>query len=304
MSVESTAPPSPSLELSLGPFEAPVSGEGQPLVAPRTARHDVVFWISIGWLVLMGLVAIFAGLLPLPDPNVPTGLARAAPSLHHLFGTDTVGYDLLSECLHGARMSMLVGVSSAAAGLLVGGFIGIVSGFARGLTDQVLSWLVDVLLAFPALVFALAVIAFVGASMISVIVAIAVLSIPGYARVARAATLACAQQTYVSAARSMGATRRRIVLRELVPNVAVSLLSYAALGAAIAIIAEGSLAFLGLSAPDVASWGNLILQGQQQLTAAPQAALAPMAMMFLTIVALNFVGEHVGGVLDPREGQL
>lgn len=271
---------------------------------PKAAGQGIVFWVSVGWLALMVFCALFANLLPIANPNNPTAAPRAGLSLAHPFGADTTGYDLFSMCIHGARMSMMIGAASAATGVILGGGVGLVAGYARGAVDHILSWCVDELLAFPGLVFVLAIVSFVGASMSSVVIAISVGAVPSFARVARAMTLTYAEADFVTAARSLGATRRRIVLREVAPNVAVSLLSYAALGAAVAIIAEGSLAFLGLSAPSTVSWGNLILQGQQQLTSAPQAALAPMGVMFLTIVALNFIGEQLGAVLDPREVQL
>jgi peptide/nickel transport system permease protein len=289
-------------------LEVPSEPIGTPLAPPELGlprrRADKVFWICVGWMVLMAFFALFANFLPLANPNNPTAQPALGPSLAHPFGTDTVGYDLFSLSLHGARMSMLIGISSAVVGVLIGGSIGVIAGYFKGFVDQGLSWFVDVMLAFPALVFALAIVSFVGASTTSVVVAIAALSVPGYARVARAVTFTYSEADFVMASRALGAKSHRIVVREIVPNVAVSLLSFAALGAAIAIIAEGSLAFLGLGAPSVVSWGNMILQGQQQLTAAPQAALAPMAMMFFTIVSLNFIGERLGAVIDPREGQL
>jgi len=269
------------------------------------ARADWIFWVSVAWITLMVLSALFANLLPLANPHAQlAGKPLSAPGLHNPMGTDVVGHDLFSQVVNGARISMLIAFASVASGLIVGGTIGLVSGFLRGAVSGVLMWFVDVLLAFPALVFALALVAFVGASLNSVVLVIAMLSIPGYARVARALTLTYANQNFVMAARAIGASPMRLMLREILPNVIVPLASFAALGAAVAIIAEGSLAFLGLSAPGSISWGNMISQGQDQLADAPQAAIAPMMAMFLTILSLNFIGERLGGVLDPREGQL
>ena len=130
------------------------------------------------------------------------------------------------------------------------------------------------------------------------------LAIPGYARVARALTLTYATENFVLAAQATGARSIRVMTREILPNVIVPLASFAALGAAVAIIAEGALAFLGLSDPGSISWGNMIAQGQTQLYDGAQAAIAPMSAMFLTILSLNFIGERLGAVLDPRERQL
>ncbi|MCU1452813.1 MAG: hypothetical protein JWN46_959 [Acidimicrobiales bacterium] len=274
-----------------------------PAVTKR--RSDWLFWVSVGWMALMIFCAVFGHLLPLADPHAQlAGPPLSGPGLHHPFGTDVVGYDLFSQAVNGARISMLVAAVSVASGMLVGGTIGLVSGYLGGRTSGVLMWFIDVLLAFPALVFALALVSFVGAHLSSVVMVFAVLAVPGYARVARALTLTYATENFVMAARAAGATPVRVMLREILPNVIVPLASFAALGAAVAIIAEGSLAFLGLSAPGSISWGNMIAQGQDQLYDGPQAAIAPMVVMFLTILSLNFIGERLGAVLDPRQAQL
>ena len=263
------------------------------------------FWGSVGWLTLVTLGAILSPLLPLPDPKAQlTGPPFASPSLHHLFGTDIIGHDLFSQVVYGARISIVVGAASVAIGLLVGGSLGIAAGYARGAADATLMWVTDVLITFPALILALTLVSFAGPSLGSVLVAIVLLSIPVYARIARATTLLYAQQDFVLAAHMMGASRIRIMLREITPNVAVRLLSYAALGASVAILAEGGLAYLGLSVPGSLSWGSMIAQGQSQLRDAPQAAFAPMIGMFLTLLALNVIGERLGASIDPRESQL
>lgn len=268
-------------------------------------RINWVFWASVAWMALMVFCALFAGVLPLPDPHAQlVGKPLSPPSLDHIMGTDVVGHDLFSQVVNGARISMLVAVVSVASGLLFGGTIGLVSGYLGGKVSGVLMWFIDVLLAFPALVFALALVSFIGAHLSSVVVVFAVLAIPGYARVARALTLSYASANFVLFARAAGARPVRVMTREILPNVIVPLASFAALGAAVAIIAEGSLAFLGLSDPGSISWGNMIAQGQDQLYDGAQAAIAPMLVMFLTILSLNFIGERLGGVLDPRAGQL
>lgn len=278
----------------------------EPSVAPRhrAIHRDVVFLLSVLWIGLVLFFALFANFLPLKSTGIPSGAPFQGPSWSHPFGTDTIGMDLFSLCLHGARMATIIAVSTVLLGMAIGGGIGVIAGFYHGVAEQILMWFTDVLLAFPALVFALAVVSFAGATMTTVVLTISVLSIPGFARVARALTLTYSERSFVLASHAMGARKFRTMRREVIPNVIVPLASFAALAAALAIIAEGALAFLGLSAPSVVDWGAMINAGTDQLNQAPQAAFAPMIMMFLTIVALNFLGERLGAVLDPRQAQL
>jgi len=268
------------------------------------ARLDIVFWLSVLWVAAVLFSALFANVLHLQPTDTPSGPPSAGPSWAHPFGTDNIGLDLFSLCVHGARMATIIALSTAALGIVVGGLSGLIAGFYHGVIEQVLMWVTDVMLAFPALVFALAVVSFAGASLTTVVITIAVLGIPGFARVGRALTLSHSQRPFVMASQAMGARKSRTMFREVLPNVIVPVATYAALAAALAIIAEGALAFLGLSAPDVVDWGAMINQGKDQLYQAPQAAFAPMLVMFLTIVSLNFLGERLGAVLDPRQGQL
>ncbi len=287
------------------PIVGDVVADPEPIIIAPRRRADLVFWLSAGWLGVMVLAALFATRLTLADINKTDADHLFAPiSWSHPMGTDSLGRDLFSQVVQGARISMLIAVSSVLFGLVIGGAVGIVSGYARGVLSAVLMWFVDVLLAFPALVFALAIVSFVGQSLRTIVLVISVLAIPAYARVARALTLTYTNEGFVGASRVIGASHVRVVVREVLPNVIVPLSSFAALGAAIAIIAEGALAFLGLSDPSSVSWGNMIAAGQSQLADSPLPSLAPMLGMFLTILALNLLGERLGAVLDPREGQL
>jgi peptide/nickel transport system permease protein len=150
----------------------------------------------------------------------------------------------------------------------------------------------------------LAFVAFLGQSLFNVILAISLLSIPAYARIARATSLAVSQREFVLAGLSLGARPRRILLHDVLPLVALPIASYAAIGASIAILAEGALAFLGLGPPNSLSWGDMIAAGQQQLTTAPQLTFAPMIVFVITIMALNFMGQKAGAALDPRQARL
>ncbi|MBV8690316.1 MAG: ABC transporter permease [Actinobacteria bacterium] len=253
----------------------------------------------------MILLAILAKLLPLPDPNLPGSAANLPLSIHHLLGTDELGRDELARIIFGARVSLTVGFASIAIGLAFGGLIGLVAGYYRGRTDRVLMAVVDVMLAFPPLVFTLALIAFLGQSLFNVTIAIAVISIAPIARIVRASTLTFAERDFVVAARTLGAKDRRIILREILPNVAIPIGAFSFIAIALAIVGEGALAFLGQSvkAP-TATWGGMISQGRNFLQDNPQLSLIPSAFMFITVLALNFVGDRIRSRFDVREVQV
>jgi peptide/nickel transport system permease protein len=263
------------------------------------------FWLAIAWMGLVVFAAIFCNLLPLPNPNLPNvGPPSQAPTMQHLFGTDPIGHDIFSEVVTGARATMIVGVSSVIAGIGIGGLIGVLAGFYRGIVDIIVVWITDVLLTLPGLILALTLVAFLGASLENVIIAIDVLSIPAYARIARAASLAISQRDWVTTALSLGAKPRRILFRDVLPLVALPIASFAAIGASVAILAQGGLAYLGVGPPNLLSWGSMIAAGQQVLSLAPQETFAPMIAFFITVMALNYIGQRASGALDPRAGLL
>jgi peptide/nickel transport system permease protein len=272
--------------------------------APRKGL-GVGFWMASAWMGLVVFAAIFDNVLPLDNPyKVLAGTPDQGPSWQHLFGTDLIGHDIFSQVVAGARISMLIGACSVVVGLVIGGGLGVLAGFYRGATDVIVVWVTDVLLTLPGLVLLLAFVAFLGQSLNNVILAIALLSIPAYARIARATSLAVSQRDFVLSALSLGARPRRILVRDVLPLVALPIASYAAIGASIAILAEGALAYLGLGPPNSLSWGDMIATGQQQLTTAPQLTFAPMIVFVITIMALNVMGQRAGAALDPRQGRL
>jgi peptide/nickel transport system permease protein len=262
------------------------------------------FWLALAWVGLVILAAIFANLLPLSNPNQPAvGPFNQAPTWQHLFGTDNIGHDLFSQVVFGGRVSMIIGGSSVAVGLTIGGLLGIMAGFYKGIVDVIVVWVTDLLLTLPGLIFALTLVAFLGQTLRNVVIAISVLSIPAYARIARAASLAVSQRDFVLASLSLGAKPRRILFREVMPLVAIPIVSFIPIGASVAILAEGALAYLGLSASNELSWGAMIAAGQQELNTAPQAVFAPIIAFFLTVMALNYVGQKAGAALDPRQAR-
>jgi peptide/nickel transport system permease protein len=272
----------------------------------RTQRLGVLFWIALGWIMFVFAVAILAPLLPLPDPSDMDLLNRRAPaSAAHWLGTDGLGRDELARLIYGARISLVVGLCAPVIGVTVGGALGMLAGYFRGRFEVLTVGGMDVLLAFPPLVLALAATAFLGQSVLNLTGILAVLSIPAFMRVARAATLTLARREFVIAAQALGATHARILLRELLPNVALPLLAFFLLGVAVIIVVEGSLSFLGLGVPPpISSWGSMIGEGRESLDVAPRLAFLPSIAMFLTVLSFNLIGDTLRALTDPRQGAL
>jgi peptide/nickel transport system permease protein len=276
-----------------------------PLSRPR--RVGVLFIASVAWIALIGLSAIFADWLPIQSPTDMDLLAKRAPlfSPGHILGTDHLGRDELSRLIYGGRVSLLVGLLAPVIGVLIGGCLGMVAGYFRGRFETFAVGGVDVLLAFPPLVFVLAVTAFMGQSVANITIVIGVLGIPAFTRVARAVTLTLSEREFVTAARALGATHSRILIRELLPNVALPLLAFFLLAVAVTIVVEGALSFLGLGVPPpTASWGSMIGEGRENLDIAPWLAFLPAGFMFLTVLAFNIVGDTLRALTDPRPGAL
>jgi peptide/nickel transport system permease protein len=272
----------------------------------RTRRLGMLFWMAVGWMLLVFAAAAFADLLPLPSPTDMDMLERrAAFSALHWLGTDVLGRDELSRLIYGARISLTVGLCAPVIGLVLGGALGMLAGYFRGRFETLVVGSMDVLLAFPPLILALAVTAYLGQSLINLTCILGVLGIPAFMRVARASTLTLARREFVIAAQALGATHMRILLRELLPNVFLPLLAFFLLGVAVTIVVEGALSFLGLGVPPpISSWGSMIGEGRESLEIAPRLAFIPAAAMFLTVLSFNLVGDTLRALTDPRQGAL
>jgi peptide/nickel transport system permease protein len=277
-------------------------------VAPvrRKRRVGGLFVASVIWIALVALGAIFADLLPIPSPTDMDMLGkRALPSAEHWLGNDVLGRDVFSRLIYGGRISLTVGLLAPVIGVTIGGALGMAAGYFRGRLETFITGGVDVLLAFPPLVFALAVTAYLGQSVLNITLVIGVLGIPAFTRVARAVTLSLSEREFVTAARALGATHSRIILRELLPNVALPLVAFFLLGVAVTIVVEGALSFLGLGVPPPApSWGSMIGEGRESLDIAPWLAFLPALFMFLTVLAFNVIGDTLRALTDPRPGAL
>jgi peptide/nickel transport system permease protein len=275
---------------------APADARREPRARARTGWSRALrLWGPAGFLILM-LAACFVwpNIYPVPNPVRGSVLQAGLPPLSpgHIFGTDPVGNDVFSRILYGGQISFEVGFGVTAIGLVVGGLLGMAAGYWGGVTDTIISRVLDVLIAFPALVLALAIAEGLGPSEVHVIWALSVFSIPAVGRIARSATLALREQTFVLAARLSGTRGWRVIVRHIIPNIVPQLMTFSLLGIGIAIILEGALSFLGLGIPlPEASWGSMIAQGQQTLSASPDLVLIPSAFLFATVLSLNLLGD-------------
>lgn len=264
------------------------------------------FWLAVLWAGAVVIAGLAGTLLPIQDPNaidIPHKL-QGPFGPGHLLGTDGLGRDVFARLVVGARVSLTVSLTAVSIGTLVGGALGVVAGYVRGLFDTALTGVVSVLMAFPGLVLLLGLVAFVGQSLTAIALVIGFLSIPIYARVARANTLSIVEREYVLAARAQGARPVRVLLREVVPVVILPLLAFALTALGVVIVLEGSLAFLGLSVePPAATWGSMIAEGKRHLADTVHVALVPSVVMFLTVLSFNVIGDtlrkRLGGV-DAR----
>jgi peptide/nickel transport system permease protein len=272
--------------------------------AARRRAFGSVFWAALAWIVLVITLALFADLLPLANPAKQALLARRAlPDAAHLLGTDALGRDVLARAIYGARASLTIGLAAPLTATLFGTAIGVVAGYVRGSLEVLAIGATDVLLAFPPLVLALAMVAYLGQSVGNVIIVLAVLTVPAVTRIARATTLAVRERDFVTAARALGASHARIILKEILPNVMPPVLAFFLILVAVTIVAEGILSFLGLGVPPpTPSWGSMIAEGRESLDDAPHIAFIPAIVMFFTVLSFNLIGDTLRAATDPRRG--
>jgi peptide/nickel transport system permease protein len=273
----------------------------------------VLVKISAVWLTFIVLGAIYAkldttvfnGALPLQDPNFQTnnfnpdtgefgdGETLEPISSDHWLGTDAIARDTFARIMHGGWVSLIVATVSAAFGIIVGGLLGALVGFVRGRTETVIMSMIDVILAFPALILLLALVSiFEVRDLLLISVVIGVLSVPAYTRVARANSLAISNREFVMAARAIGTKPRAILFREIIPNVLPTLIAYAMVASAFVIVVEGALSFLGLSVQlPTSTWGNMINQARGDIKVDATQVLWPSLALSLTVLSLNQVGD-------------
>lgn len=270
---------------------------GSPVVAPAKRQWSVLVWFSYFWIGLVVFLAIFASVLPIAPIDEVVGPPRQPPqlgSLDTLLGTDGTGRSMLSRLIYGGQVSLVVGTVSALGGVLAGTALGLLAGYFRKGVDWTVTLVADVLLSFPALVLLLAITSIFSPSVPTLLVGLALTSTPTFIRLARANTMAWSSREFVRAARNMGASDGRIVLREILPNVVPTIAAYLPLVIAALIVAEGSLSFLGLGVPPpTPSWGGMINAGATEMRTSPYLVFVPATILFLTVFALNQAGEHL-----------
>ncbi len=279
---------------------APTGTQAAQPRAPRRIGLSVI--VAAAWLVALTLAAALAPHLGLQSPFDGDLLETLAmPSAGHWLGTDSLGRDTFARLLYGGQVSLTVALGSVGFGLIVGGGLGLIAGYFAALADRVIMGVMTVLLCFPALILAIALIASLGPNIANVTLAIGIIFVPAFARITRANTLSLRSREFVLAAEALGARLPRILLREILPNLMPALLSYAVVMLGVAILAEAALGFLGLSVrPPQPSWGGMIAAERANLADAPQAVFIPAAILFVTVLAINLLGEALRRIFDIR----
>ncbi len=267
----------------------------------RTRRYPIA---TLAALVLL-LIAVAAVLAPAVSPYDPSAMATgpplAPPGATHPFGTDRYGRDVLSRIVYGARISMPVGLLAVSFSAVLGSFLGLATGFLGGRVDAIGSGAIDIMLGFPPIMLALLIIAVLGVGLQNVVIAVGVGGIPRFARIVRGTAISIRENVYVEAGRALGASTGRLILRHVLPNAFPPIVVLATLYIGSAILDTSSLGFLGLGVqPPTPEWGTMLSEGREFMRYAPWLMFFPGMMVFVTVVAINLVGDHLRTALDPR----
>ena len=298
--VETPSAPPIGTEAGIGDVTPP-----QPLRKDvwRRFRRNTLAMMGLGFMVLLTLVAIFA---PVVAPYSPTEIprpieVRASPSAEHWFGTDTIGRDVFSRVVYGARISLRIGIIATAISLLIGVVLGALSGYFAGVTDTVIMRFTDALLAIPYIILAIAIATMFGRSENSVILVLGLTGWLAITRIVRANFLSLKQLEYVEAARALGYSRTRIIFRHVLPNALQPIIVYGTIAVGGVILAEAALAYLGVGVQDpTPAWGLMVSNGKGQISNAPHILFFPGMAIFLTVLAFVFMGDGLRDALDPK----
>jgi peptide/nickel transport system permease protein len=290
-------------------FPVPAIDPMASMISRRKTRKRprIMLCFAAGWLALMTVFAICAPLLPLKDYAALSPEIKLPPGFrtHEPLGTDHLGRSQMSRVINGAQVSLGVAVGAMILAIIVGSILGLTAGYFRGRIDTVILLLFDAILAFPSLMFLLALVSVLEPTVTTLILGLGVIGTPFIGRIARANTLVVARREYVLAARVMGGKPFRVLSREVLPNILLPVMSFAFVLLATFIIAEGSLSFLGLGVPPPRpSWGGMMASGRQYLSTDPHLLFVPAAMLFLTVFSFNIVGDYVRARVDPRQAAI
>lgn len=268
----------------------------------RFRRQPVALLAGTFVLVLIVLAVIAPWIAPFDAENYfDYDRLNEGPSLLHLFGVDSLGRDIFSRVLVGTRISLIAGFFSVVIGALIGTLFGLLAGYYEGWWDRITMRICDVLFAFPGILLAIAVVAIMGSGMSNVIVAVAIFSIPAFARLVRGNTLVLKHQTYIESARSIGASDWTILMRHILPGTVSPIVVYFTMRVGTSIITAASLSFLGLGAqPPTPEWGAMLNEARADMVIAPHVAIFPSLAIFFTVLAFNLLGDGLRDALDPK----
>jgi peptide/nickel transport system permease protein len=269
----------------------------------RLARRNPLAAAGVVLVIVFTLFALFAPWIAPQSPRqIRLETRLEPPSSAHWFGTDELGRDILSRVIYGAQISMMVGAGVVSGSLLLGIIVGSIAGYYGGRLDRIINIVVmNAFLSFPGFLLAIAFVAFLGPGITNLIIALVIGGWVGYARLVRAQVLAVREREFVEAARALGASDLRVVVRHILPNIIQPVIVQAAIGMAGAVLAEATMSFLGLGVPPpAASWGSMLNDGRSHLFDAPHLVLFPAAAVMLAVLSFNFIGDALRDYLDPR----
>ncbi len=268
----------------------------------RRFKRDKAAVIGVFIVVLVLLVAVLGPVLSSGDPAEQNlREKRLGPSLKHPFGTDAYGRDILTRILYGARLTVVSGLTVVVASMLIGIFLGVISGYWGGLLDNLIMRAMDFTLSMPYFFLAILIVAILGPALSNAIIAVTITRIPQYARVVRGETLKLKRAGYVEAARAMGASNARIIMEHIIPNLVGSIIVLSTVGIASAVTMVAALSFLGMGAqPPTAEWGLMLSEGRNYITSDPHMTIIPGAVLALFVLGLNLMGDGLRDTLDPR----
>ena len=267
-------------------------------------RRNKMAMLGLAILIVLALLAIFADVICDYDTMVVAqnmSIRLQGPSKAHIFGTDEFGRDIFARIIHGARVSLVVGLISVSVSLILGGALGAFAGFYGGTVDMVIMRVLDVFLAVPSILLSMTIVAALGTDLIFVMIAIGISSVPNFARIVRAAVMGVKDQEFVEASRAMGASNASIIFKEVLPNCLAPIIVQSTLSVAGSILSTASLSFIGLGVqPPDPEWGAMLSSGRQYIRDAIHLTVFPGLAIIITVLALNLLGDGLRDALDPR----